>query len=280
MIETTRCITVPESAETAFPFKLHVVLDEADKQGFRDVISWQGSNAFMIHRPKKFEESVLKEYFNQTLYSNFQKQRKLLRFFGPQNFMFSFPYCVAAFFVRFSFSSNYIFGTVTSPFISIQQILMYNVAITVEIHGFKRIPVGERFGGSYTHSLFLRGKPNMGQFMITISNAQKPKLKRSKLRRGSSAPIYQSRSRPKTTQRLVDSSGQISPLVNKEDFEPLPHNEEDAADYCRYDQRSAKKHKRNSSWSPIDYATEDSAIADWLSSTFGGTENNSNEEGQ
>ncbi len=169
---------------------------------------------------------------------------------------------------------------VTSPFISIQQLRMLNVAITVEIHGFKRISVGERFGGSYTHSLFLRGKPNMGQFMITIPKTQKSKLKRSKLRRGSSAPIYQSRSRPTTTRRLLDSSGQISPLADEEDFEPLPHNEEDAAGYCRYDQRSAKKHRSNSSWSPIDYATEDSAIVDWLSSAFGGTGNNSSKEGQ
>ncbi len=77
MIETTRCTAVTESAETAFPFKLHIVLDEAEKQGFSDVISWQGSNAFMVHKPKKFEDSVMKEYFNQTLYRSFQKQRKL-----------------------------------------------------------------------------------------------------------------------------------------------------------------------------------------------------------
>lgn len=76
MIETSRNTTV--SAETAFPFKLHVVLDQSEKLGFDDVISWQGNNAFMVHKPKKFEDSIMKEYFNQTLYKTFQKQRKFL----------------------------------------------------------------------------------------------------------------------------------------------------------------------------------------------------------
>ena len=80
MIETSRNTTV--SAETAFPFKLHVVLDQSEKLGFDNVISWQGNNAFMVHKPKKFEDSIMKEYFNQTLYKSFQKQRKFLITFG------------------------------------------------------------------------------------------------------------------------------------------------------------------------------------------------------
>lgn len=90
MIETTRCTGVPESPETAFPFKLHIVLDEAEKQGFSDVVSWQGNNAFMVHKPKKFEDSVMKEYFNQTLYRSFQKQCKLLclGIYGTSYFLF------------------------------------------------------------------------------------------------------------------------------------------------------------------------------------------------
>jgi len=65
-----------EYVETAFPLKLHVVLDEAEKRGFSDVISWQGNKAFMIHKPKKFQDSIMSEYFNQTEYKSFQKQRK------------------------------------------------------------------------------------------------------------------------------------------------------------------------------------------------------------
>ena len=78
MIETLRSPATTESAETAFPFKLHIVLDESEKQGFDDIISWQGNNAFIVHKPKKFEESIMKEFFNQTLYRSFQKQCKFL----------------------------------------------------------------------------------------------------------------------------------------------------------------------------------------------------------
>ena len=86
MIETPRKKTAV-SVETAFPFKLHIVLDQSEKQGFDDVISWQGNNAFMIHKPKKFEDSIMKEYFYQTLYKSFQKQRKFLETSVLQHFV-------------------------------------------------------------------------------------------------------------------------------------------------------------------------------------------------
>lgn len=64
------------NAESAFPCKLHIVLDESERQGYQDVISWQGDRTFAIHQPKKFEASIMREYFNQTHYTSFQWQRK------------------------------------------------------------------------------------------------------------------------------------------------------------------------------------------------------------
>jgi hypothetical protein len=57
-------LTTTEAVETAFSLKLHIVLDESEKQGFHDVISWHGENAFMVHKPKQFEDSIMKEYLN------------------------------------------------------------------------------------------------------------------------------------------------------------------------------------------------------------------------
>ena len=73
---TKTTTTNTDTAETAFPLKLHIVLDESERHGFDDVISWQGDKAFAVHKPRKFEESIMKEYFNQTQYRSFQRQRK------------------------------------------------------------------------------------------------------------------------------------------------------------------------------------------------------------
>ena len=65
-----------DALETAFPLKLYTVLDESEKQGFDDVVSWKGKSAFVVHKPMEFEVSIMKEYFNQIRYENFVKQRK------------------------------------------------------------------------------------------------------------------------------------------------------------------------------------------------------------
>jgi hypothetical protein len=85
MLENPRDMTTTEAVETAFALKLHVVLDASARQGFDDVVSWQGNNAFMVHKPKKFEDSIMKEYFNQTQYRSFQKQRELQSFSPNQS---------------------------------------------------------------------------------------------------------------------------------------------------------------------------------------------------
>uniref|UniRef100_A0A7S4AI81 HSF-type DNA-binding domain-containing protein n=1 Tax=Pseudo-nitzschia australis TaxID=44445 RepID=A0A7S4AI81_9STRA len=71
---------IGSNGEVAFPWKLHIVLEESERHGFDDVISWQGNKAFKVHNPKKFEASVMKEYFNNSQYKSFQRQLNIYGF--------------------------------------------------------------------------------------------------------------------------------------------------------------------------------------------------------
>jgi len=59
----------------AFPFKLHSILENAEKFNKEEIISWLTSGkSFKIHKPKEFADSVMPQYFNQTKYRSFQRQ--------------------------------------------------------------------------------------------------------------------------------------------------------------------------------------------------------------
>jgi len=59
----------------AFPFKLHSILENAEKFNEEEIISWLPSGkSFKIHKPKEFAESIMPQYFNQTKYRSFQRQ--------------------------------------------------------------------------------------------------------------------------------------------------------------------------------------------------------------
>ncbi len=174
----------------------------------------------------------------------------------------------------------------------------------MEIHGFKRLAVGEKFGGSYTHSLFVRGQANTGNFIIKTQ-----KIKRTKLGRGSSAPLPHPKSRQlhsKSTSpsknpghertsfcslNQITSQPQNQPKEKKvpeianrsnssnrrvlfdEDLELLPHAASGVVGYGSHGRRVGKKHKSNNSLSPDQNKSEDSAaISEWLSSPFGGND--------
>jgi hypothetical protein len=52
----------------AFPFKVHAMLDAAERAGMESIVSWQPhGNTFRIHKPKKFAEIIVSRYFNQTI---------------------------------------------------------------------------------------------------------------------------------------------------------------------------------------------------------------------
>lgn len=64
--------TLPQS----FPSRLYELLDDADKQGFDHIISWQhGGRSFKVHQPKYFALHIMQRYFAQTTkFKSFQRQ--------------------------------------------------------------------------------------------------------------------------------------------------------------------------------------------------------------
>jgi HSF-type DNA-binding len=65
---------------TPFPLRLHEMLDNAEGDGFDDVVSWQPhGRCFAIHKPKEFVE-LLPSYFKLSKMASFQRQLNLYGF--------------------------------------------------------------------------------------------------------------------------------------------------------------------------------------------------------
>mmetsp|Transcript_28019 Transcript_28019/g.46365 ORF Transcript_28019/g.46365 Transcript_28019/m.46365 type:complete len:438 (-) Transcript_28019:122-1435(-) len=65
----------------AFPWKLHDVLEDAEKKGFTHIVSWtMNGRAFKVHDQKTFETDIMTKYFNQTQYKSFQRQLNIYNF--------------------------------------------------------------------------------------------------------------------------------------------------------------------------------------------------------
>jgi hypothetical protein len=71
-----------KSCGVPFPWKLHEMLDNAEKEGFDSVVSWLpgNDNAFRVHDIYAFVDTVMTRYFNQTKYKSFQRQLNLWGF--------------------------------------------------------------------------------------------------------------------------------------------------------------------------------------------------------
>lgn len=58
-----------------FPTVLHHMLDDAEKNGFSDVVSWQPhGRAFHVHQTEEFVKDVMPLYFRHTRFPSFQRQ--------------------------------------------------------------------------------------------------------------------------------------------------------------------------------------------------------------
>jgi hypothetical protein len=58
-----------------FPWKLHRLLEDVEKQGKTHAVSWLPcGKAFKVHKPKEFRESVITSYFSQTKFNSFTRQ--------------------------------------------------------------------------------------------------------------------------------------------------------------------------------------------------------------
>jgi hypothetical protein len=67
----------------SFPWRLHEMLDDAEKDDFfQSIISWlpDHENAFRVHNSAAFVNIVMPKYFNQTKYKSFQRQLNIWGF--------------------------------------------------------------------------------------------------------------------------------------------------------------------------------------------------------
>jgi hypothetical protein len=70
-----------EYGALSFPMKLHTMLDDAEKLGFQDVVCWQkGGNSFKVLLSERFSATIMRDYFNQTMYKSFQRQLNIYGF--------------------------------------------------------------------------------------------------------------------------------------------------------------------------------------------------------
>jgi hypothetical protein len=69
------------SSEHIFPWKLHMMLEQAEKKNYQDVVSWvKDGSAFKVHKSREFVEKVMPIYFDQTKYESFRRQLNLYGF--------------------------------------------------------------------------------------------------------------------------------------------------------------------------------------------------------
>ena len=61
--------------------KLYRMLEEAERQGKEDIVSFLShGRAFKIHKPKQFEAEIMQKYFTTTRMPSFQRQLNLYGF--------------------------------------------------------------------------------------------------------------------------------------------------------------------------------------------------------
>jgi hypothetical protein len=67
--------------EALFPFKLHAMLEDAEKHGSEHIVSWLATgNAFIVRKVPEFVTQILPNWFKQTKYKSFQRQLNLWGF--------------------------------------------------------------------------------------------------------------------------------------------------------------------------------------------------------
>jgi hypothetical protein len=67
--------------QTSFPWKLHLMLEYAEKQNYQYIVSWvKDGSAFKVHKSGEFVEKVMPKYFDQTKYDSFRRQVNMYGF--------------------------------------------------------------------------------------------------------------------------------------------------------------------------------------------------------
>jgi hypothetical protein len=76
-MECTDDLTQGERKECIqFPWKLHEMLDNADVEGFSEIVSWLpgSTNSFKVHRQGIFVEVIMPRYFKKIQFKSFRRQ--------------------------------------------------------------------------------------------------------------------------------------------------------------------------------------------------------------
>lgn len=64
-----------------FPERLYAMLNQAEQDGFEDVVSWSiHGRCFTVHQPKRFVDEVMPTFFKQSKLTSFQRQVNLYGF--------------------------------------------------------------------------------------------------------------------------------------------------------------------------------------------------------
>ena len=70
-----------QSEQHTFPWKVHTMLEEAEREGFQQIVSWvKDGTAFRVHDTNEFVAKVMPNYFDQTRYESFRRQLNLYGF--------------------------------------------------------------------------------------------------------------------------------------------------------------------------------------------------------
>ena len=74
-------IIARSSSSLPFPWRVHELLSDAEKEGFTSIVSWLPDFAgFKVHKTKVFEKQILPRYFKQTKYKSFRRQLNIWGF--------------------------------------------------------------------------------------------------------------------------------------------------------------------------------------------------------
>jgi hypothetical protein len=70
----TRKETNTSRKKKDFPWKLHIMLEDAEREENKDILSWSPEGlSFMVYQPDVFVKHIMPRYFNQTQFRSFQR---------------------------------------------------------------------------------------------------------------------------------------------------------------------------------------------------------------
>jgi hypothetical protein len=70
-----------KQTEHSFPWKLHDMLEEAERNNFGHIVSWEPDGvSFKVHKSDEFVTKIMPLYFDQTKYESFRRQLNLYKF--------------------------------------------------------------------------------------------------------------------------------------------------------------------------------------------------------